>query len=188
RLLGCMFNLYWVAESEASLVLVDQHAASERVVFDALRREGRLGRQELLHPVTLTLSPKGQVAYAAHADEVKRAGFAIEPFGGDRVRVAAVPSFLGRRMPADALRPLLDELAEGGRPTIPDGLVDRVAASIACHAAVRAGDTIEAEEMRQILERVYALPEASYACPHGRPILVELGRARLDRWFLRTGP
>ena len=187
RLLGSVFALYWVAESDGALLLVDQHAASERVVFDALRRQGRLGRQELLHPVTLALSPKGLVAYAAHEDEVRRAGFEIDPFGGDRVRVAAVPSYLGRRMPAEALRPLLDELAEGGRPTVPDALVDRVAASIACHAAVRAGDTIEAVEMRHILERLYALPDASYACPHGRPILVELSRSRLDRWFLRSG-
>ncbi|HZY92390.1 MAG TPA: DNA mismatch repair endonuclease MutL [Thermoplasmata archaeon] len=187
RLVGSLFSLYWVAESAGSLVLVDQHAASERVLFDALRRDGRLGRQELLHPLTLVLSPKSQVAFTAHAPEVRRAGFEIEPFGGDRVRVAAVPSYLGRRMPAEALRPLLDELAEGGRPTVPESLVDRVAASIACHAAVRAGDSISEEEMRRILEQLYALPAANYACPHGRPILVELPRGRLDRWFLRSG-
>ncbi len=188
RLLGPLFSLYWAAESDAALVQIDQHAASERVLYDALSREGRLGRQELLQPILLALPPKARAALAAHATEVERAGFSIEPFGGDRVRVAAVPTYLGRRMPTEALGPLLDELAEGGRPTVPDALVDRLNASIACHAAVRAGDSIEAAEMHRILSRLYEIPEANYACPHGRPILVELGRARLDRWFLRRGP
>ncbi len=188
RLLGSLFSLYWIAEGDGALVLVDQHAASERVLFEALRRDGRLGRQELLHPETITLSPRARSALDAHAAEVGRAGFMVEPFGGDRYRVSAVPSYLGRRLPAATLRPLLDELAEGGRPTVPDGLVERVAASIACHAAVRAGDAIEPTEMQRILERLYELPDASYACPHGRPIVIELPRGRLDRWFLRAGP
>ncbi|MCI4336375.1 MAG: hypothetical protein L3K17_04150, partial [Thermoplasmata archaeon] len=91
------------------------------------------------------------------------------------------------RMAADAFRPMLDELSHGGRPTLPDGLVERVAASIACHAAVRAGDRIEAAELSRILARLYDLPEASYACPHGRPILVTWTRGKLDRQFLRSG-
>ncbi len=188
KLLGCLFALYWVAEGDGTLVLVDQHAASERVLFDTFRREGRLGRQELLHPVIVSLVPRARSALEAHAEEVAGAGFDVQPFGGDRFRVSSVPSFLGRRLSPDSLLPLLDELADGGRPTVPDGLVDRVAASIACHAAVRAGDAIEAAKMQRILARLYALPEASYACPHGRPILVELPRGRLDRLFLRAGP
>jgi DNA mismatch repair protein MutL len=187
RLLGSLFAVYWAAEADGALYVIDQHAASERVLFDALRRDGRLGRQELLQPAMLPLGPTARAALTVHAEEVARAGFVIEPFGGDRVRVAAVPSYLGRRMAVDQLPALLDELAAGGRPTVPDGLVDRVAASIACHAAVRGGDVIDAEEMRRILDRLYALAAPAYACPHGRPILVEVPRARLDRWFLRRG-
>jgi DNA mismatch repair protein MutL len=80
----------------------------------------------------------------------------------------------------------LDELADGGRPSVPDGIQERVAASVACHAAIRGGDRISAEEMGRVLEELYRLTEAAFACPHGRPILVRLPRGRLDRWFGRS--
>ena len=187
RFLGCLYALYWVAEGPDGLVLVDQHAASERVLFDALRRGRGVARQELLEPGVVRLTAPQRAALDAHRDAVLAAGFEVVPFGPDQVRVQAVPSFLGHRMAPEAFRPMLDELAEGGRPTLPDGLTERVAASIACHAAVRAGDVIEASELSRILAALYALPDAAYACPHGRPILVTWSRGRLDRQFLRAG-
>ena len=188
RLLGSIGRLYWVAERDDGALLIDQHAASERVLFDALLAHGRIGRQELLHPTVVLLSAREKAALEAHAEAVRAAGFDVAPFGGDRYRVRAVPSYLGRRLGAEALRPLLAEIADGGRPTVPDGLAERVAASIACHAAVRAGDVVSPEEFGQIVERLFARSEPAYACPHGRPIVVEVRRARLDRWFLRPTP
>jgi DNA mismatch repair protein MutL len=188
RLIGPIFTLYWLAEGEDALLLIDQHAASERVLFDALRREGRLARQELVDPVRLELGARRAAVLEEHAEDVRRGGFEVEPFGGDSYRVLAVPSYRGRRVPADQLLALLDELGSGGRPAVPDGLAERVDASIACHAAVRAGDPIAPEEMGRILDSLYAVPEASYACPHGRPILVRFPRGRLDQWFLRSSP
>jgi DNA mismatch repair protein MutL len=185
RLLAPVFELYWVAEGEGALVLVDQHAASERVVYEAFRREGGLGRQELVEPITVRLTARRAEALRAHAGPVEAAGFSVEPFGGDAFRLRSVPSYRGRRPRPEALLGLLDELADGARPTLPDGLEERVAASIACHSAVRAGDTIAASEMGRILSALYALGDAAFACPHGRPILVEVPRGRLDRWFLR---
>jgi DNA mismatch repair protein MutL len=188
RLVGPMFALYWVAESDGALLLIDQHAASERVLFDALRQEGRLGRQELVDPVRLELGARRAAVLEEHAADVRRGGFEVEAFGGDSYRVLAVPSYRGRRVGPDQLLALLDELGSGGRPAVPDGLAERVDASIACHAAVRAGDTIAADDMGRILEALYALPEASYACPHGRPIIVRFPRGRVDQWFLRSPP
>ena len=187
-LLGPLFQLYWVAESDGDLVLIDQHAASERVLYDELRASGRLGRQELMEPVRVTLTARQRSALAAHAETLRASGFTIEPFGGDQFRVRSVPSYRGRRAEAAALPSLLDELAEGGRPTVPEGLAERVAASVACHAAIRAGDDVSAEEIGRILEALYRSDTPAYACPHGRPVLVRVARGRLDGWFLRRGP
>jgi DNA mismatch repair protein MutL len=186
-LLGCLDALYWVASSEEGVVLVDQHAASERVVFDALHRPGALGRQSLVEPFTVRLSATQLTALRAHAESVRASGFDVEPFGPDSVRVRSVPTVGRKRADADAVRALLDELADGGRPTVPDERAERVLATIACHASIRAGDAVSVEEFARVLAQLYALPEAAYACPHGRPIAVRIPRGRLDRWFLRSG-
>ena len=187
RLLGCIGALYWVAESDDGAVLIDQHAASERVVYEALRRDGALARQTLVDPIVIQLSGAQRAALEAHAESVRAAGFEVEPFGPGTHRIRSVPVYRGRSVPADALRELLDELAAGGRPTLPDSLEERRAASLACHAAIRAGDPVEPEEFARVLEALARLPDSSYACPHGRPIFLRLPRSRLDRWFLRAG-
>jgi DNA mismatch repair protein MutL len=186
RLIGPIFDLYWLAESEGHLVLLDQHAASERVLYEQLRSSGRLARQELVAPVRLELGPRRAELLRAHADDVRRAGLLVEPFGEGSYRILSVPSYRGRRARAEQLLSFLDEIGSGGRPTVPDGVAERTDASIACHAAIRAGDVVAPEELLQVVAALYALPEASYACPHGRPILVRFPRGRVDRWFLRS--
>jgi DNA mismatch repair protein MutL len=186
RMIGPIFDLYWLAESDGSLVLLDQHAASERVLFEQLRATGRLARQDLVAPVRIELGPRRAEVLALHAEDVRRAGFEVEAFGSGAYRILSVPSYRGRRVRAEQLLAFLDEVGDGGRPTVPDGLADRANASIACHAAIRAGDVVAAEEILRVVEALYALPEASYACPHGRPILLRFPRGRVDRWFLRS--
>jgi DNA mismatch repair protein MutL len=188
ELIGCVGAIYWVAEAEDGMVLIDQHAASERVVYEALRRDGTLARQVLVAPVLIPLSGAQRAALQAHGPAVRSAGFDVEEFGPGTYKVRSVPAYRGRTARAEALGELLTELAEGGRPTLPDGLEERTAASIACHAAIRAGDRIEREVFARVLEALRQLPEASYSCPHGRPIQVRLPRSRIDRWFLRSGP
>jgi DNA mismatch repair protein MutL len=187
-LLGSVFRLYWVAESDGDLVLIDQHAASERVLYDELRAAGRLGRQELMEPVRVPLTPRQRSALAVHAETLRSSGFTVEPFGGGQFRVRSVPSYRGHRAEAASVPSLLDELADGGRPTVPEGMTERISASVACHAAVRAGDEVSAEEIGRILEALYRTDTPAYACPHGRPVLVRLTRSRLDGWFLRRSP
>jgi DNA mismatch repair protein MutL len=181
-----LFDLYWVAEGPDDLVLIDQHAASERVVFDHLMASGRLARQDLVEPLRVELTSRQAEILRTHPDEVQAAGYTVEPFGGSAWRVLAVPTYRGRRVPVDRLGGLLDEIGEGGRPTTPDNFEARTAATIACHSSVRGGEKISAEEMGRILEQLYALPETAYACPHGRPILIRLPRGRIDGWFLRS--
>lgn len=186
-LLGCLHAIYWVAESEDGLVLIDQHAASERVVYETLRRDGRLARQALVTPVALSLTSAQAEALRAHEDDVRSSGFEGEAFGPSTFRIRTVPSYRGRRSRPEVLLALLDELADGGRPVAAGGLEERTAASVACHAAIRAGDPVEPEEFRRVLRALYELPASSYSCPHGRPIFVRFPRTRLDRWFLRSG-
>ncbi len=187
ELLGCLARLYWIAESDGDLVLLDQHAASERVLYELFLAEGRLARQELVEPFRLRLTPRQRAAAGSHSELLLRSGFTLEPFGGDQFRISSVPVFHGRPAAAEELPRLLDELADGGRPTIPEGSQQRTAASLACHAAIRAGDVVSAEAFRGVLDALYRLPLAAYACPHGRPVLVRFPRSRLDRWFLRSG-
>ncbi len=187
ELLGVLDALYWVAATDDGFVVIDQHAASERVLFAEVLRHGRVARQELVAPVLVDLTPAQRASLAEHGAEVAAAGFEVEAFGPDRFRVRAVPSFRGRRAPPTALAELVTELADGGRPTLPDGLVERRAATIACHAALRAGDPASREEVGAILQSLARLPDRPTTCPHGRPIHVRLARGRLDRWFLRSG-
>ena len=186
-LLGCLQRLYWVAESEDGLVLIDQHAASERLLFDTLLGDRALARQRLVEGLLVRLTGAQRTTLAAHAADVAQAGFEVDAFGPEEYRVRALPVFQGRRAPVEALGELLDELAEGGRPTVPDGLRERTAATLACHAALRAGDAVSVEEFSRVLDALGALPEAPPSCPHGRPILLGIPRTRLDRWFLRSG-
>jgi DNA mismatch repair protein MutL len=187
ELLGPVGALYWVAASGEDAVLIDQHAASERLLYDELLARGRLARQELVSPLRLALTARQAMTLRAEAESVAASGFLLEPFGEGAWRIRAVPSYRGHRAAPEELPRLLDELADGGRPSVPDGLRERVAASIACHAAVRGGDRIAPEAMQQILDALLGRTEGSYACPHGRPILVRLPRGRLDRWFGRSG-
>ena len=186
-LLGCLQALYWVAESEDGLVLIDQHAASERLLYDSLLRDRSLARQTLVGDLIVRLSGAQRTALAAHAAEVARAGFEVDAYGPEEYRVRALPVFRGRRARAETLGELLDELADGGRATVPDGLRERTAATLACHAALRAGDVVSVEEFSRVLDALGALPDAPPSCPHGRPILLGIPRARLDRWCLRSG-
>jgi DNA mismatch repair protein MutL len=187
-LLGCLHALYWVAESDEGLVLIDQHAASERVLYEELLRAGTLQRQTLVDPVPVHLTGAERSTLEAHGETVRAAGFDIEAFGPDSFLVRSVPAYRGRSARPEAVAELLDELAIGGRPTLPDGLEERRAATVACHAALRAGDVVTSEEFSRVIAALHALPEAAYSCPHGRPIVLRIPRSRLDRWFLRSGP
>ncbi len=187
ELLGAVDALYWVAASDDGVVLIDQHAASERLLYAAVLDGGLLARQALVEPVVVPLTGAQRTELEAHADDVRAAGFDVERFGPATYRVLAVPTLRGRIVRAEELLALLRELTDGGRPTIPDGLAERRAASIACHAAIRAGDAIERSTLAGVLVALDRLPDRPRSCPHGRPILVHLPRSRLDRWFLRSG-
>ncbi len=186
RLLGQVGGTYLVAESAEGLVVVDQHAAHERVLYEKLLQERARGRvaQTLAVPLTVELSP----AEAALLPEVSAVlgalGLQVEPFGGSTALVRSVPVVTGRLRPEALVRACLQERLWEGVPTQGDRAVERAASVLACHAAVRAGDPLSAEEGAALLEELARCLDP-YTCFHGRPTLVVVPLQQLDSWFLR---
>jgi DNA mismatch repair protein MutL len=163
--------------------LIDQHAAHERVLFEevcAARQRQAVHVQGLLEPALAELTPRQEEALLAHRDTLAEHGFQLEPFGGRAYRIGAIPAVLAGRDAAKALGELLDALAEETTEPSPD----RVAATLACHAAVRAGQSLALEEMRELVRRLEQ-SEAPHTCPHGRPTTVHLSESWLAQTFRR---
>ncbi len=183
RVVGQVADLYIVAEGPDGIFLIDQHAAHERVLYEevlAKRASRQAVSQGLLAPVAVELSP-AQEALLREAWEALRAnGFDLEPFGERGYLLRAVPALLRADDPAQALLAVLDRMAEDR----PREDTDRVAAAVACHAAVRAGKSLTLDEMRELV-RLLEGTEVPHTCPHGRPTMLRLSADDLARGFGR---
>ncbi len=181
---------YIVATDGDELLLVDQHTAHERVRFERLlERAGRhaVESQGLLEPVVLNLAPDLLPVLDAHAEPLRELGYDVEPFGGRATRLRAVPAILGTRDPGPALERLLRDVKEReAAEWAVAGTRDRLAATLACHSAVRAGQPLNVEQMASIVRDVFRTAHPTL-CPHGRPTMVRVPRDELSRWFGRTG-
>jgi DNA mismatch repair protein MutL len=184
---GQVAQTYVIAEGPDGLYLVDQHAAHERVLYEQLqaaRIAAAVAVQQLLHPVTLELSPGQAAVMEAEADTLSEIGFDIEPFGGFSYRVRAVPEMLKDADPATALADILAELAEGAVPLSRQS-DERLMVTVCKRAAIKAGRILSTPEMQALihdLERCHA----PRTCPHGRPTMLHLSAAQLAREFGRT--
>jgi DNA mismatch repair protein MutL len=193
RVLGQLLGTYLLLEAKEGLLLVDQHAAHERVLYEALRAAwlaGGVPRQPLLLPETLELEAPALVALAERAAAVEALGYEVEPFGEAAVLVRAVPALIAERDPLGALRGLADQLrtAGEGAPGAASRLLDpadRWFASVACHSARRAGEALRPEEQRALADALDAIPWAP-TCPHGRPVAVPISESEIARRFGRT--
>ena len=177
---------YVVAQTEDGIVIVDQHAAHERIVYERIKAAvgaGGADRQELLIPEVVEL---GEAAdrVAGRADELAELGLVLERFGPEAVIVRAVPALLGVSEAAGLVRDLADELAEHGTGLALKERLDEVCSTMACHGSVRAGRRLTAEEMNALLRQMEATP-GSGQCNHGRPTYVELKLADIERLFGR---
>ncbi len=173
--------------SDGSLVLVDQHAAHERLTHEALREQlldGGVRTQALLLPAVVDLPSADASRLLARADELARLGLEIEAFGPGAVMVRALPVVLGTAEPGGLLRDLADELAELDEATALHARLDAVIARLACHGSVRAGRRLNAAEMDALLRQMEATPRAA-TCSHGRPTFLKLTKADLERLFGR---
>ncbi len=183
RVLGQVANTFIIAEGPDGVYLIDQHAAHERVLFEELcaaRQRQAVQVQGLLEPALAELSPRQEEVLIAHSETLAEHGFQLEPFGPRAYRLRGIPALLAGRDAAQALGELLDTLAE--EPAEPSA--DRVAATLACHGAVRAGQSLALEEMRELVRRLEQT-EAPHTCPHGRPTTVHLSGSWLAQSFRR---
>jgi DNA mismatch repair protein MutL len=182
-----LLNTYIVAETaDGAVVLVDQHAAAERLAHEALRRaleQGGVAPQTLLAPEVVELSPAACEVVLARADELATLGLAVEPFGG-AVLVRAVPAPLAGCDAAALLRDIAEELSETGETTMLRVRIDAVLARMACHGSLRAGRRLTQAEMDALLRQIEATPNSG-TCSHGRPTWIRLTRAELERMFGR---
>jgi DNA mismatch repair protein MutL len=175
---------YLVAEGPAGLVLVDQHAAHERVLYNRLLerlRSGRGGSQPLLIPQAVDLDPALIAAAADHRQELANLGLEYEEFGPRSVRITAVPLEMPAGRATAAIQETLSALAEHRG----DGAIEKAAVSLACHSAVRFGDVLDIAEQRRLLADLEAAEE-SITCPHGRPTRLLVEWQELTRHFRRN--
>lgn len=187
QLLGQLHQSFIVAAGNDGLWIIDQHVAHERILFEkvlAARLRGQVPMQRLLMPVVLTLTPSQSIAYDELAEEFGANGFEIEPFGGRAIAVKAAPSELPPGQVEALLRELLDDpQAETRSLTLAD-LRKRLAATVACHAAIKINMPLEAEKMRWLLEEL-ARSDCPMSCPHGRPIALKYSTREILKAFHR---
>ena len=188
RALAQLMETYILAEApDGALVLVDQHAAHERLTHEALRAqliEGGVRAQPLLLPAVVDLPPADAARLLGFAADLARLGLEVEGFGPGAVLVRALPALLGAADPGPLLRDLAEELAAYDEATALDRKLDAAVARLACHGSVRAGRRLTPPEMDALLRQMEATPRAA-TCSHGRPTFLRLGNADLEKLFGR---
>jgi len=184
--LGVIKNSYIVAYDDESVYFIDQHAAFERIMFDELTEQVRyssIKSQELLEPATVTLPPPRARILKENIPVFAEFGFKIEEFGRDTFLIRAVPVIYGQIIKAKALDDLLDELFEkGGFSSLPSE--KEIIQSIACHTVIRAGDSLTPRQIVNLLKRLHKSKDL-FACPHGRPITIQVPIRDLEKMFRR---
>ncbi|WP_377509303.1 DNA mismatch repair endonuclease MutL [Octadecabacter sp. R77987] len=179
---------YVIAQTATGIVIVDQHAAHERLVYEKLKRqmaENGVAAQALLIPEIVELSDSDAALLLELAEDLARLGLVIEPFGGGAIAVRETPAILGEVNAEAMLRDVLDELADLGDSQSVQARIEAILSRVACHGSIRSGRLMRAEEMNALLREMEATPHSGQ-CNHGRPTYVELKLSDIERLFGRT--
>jgi DNA mismatch repair protein MutL len=175
---------YIFAETKGGLLIIDQHAAHERVLFDEIKKKLLIERgpgQRLLFPMGIRLTATQQTTLEENKEHLEKLGFEFGPSVPGHALVEAVPTEISSFGSGSALIELLDDLSEGGSG---GGNLDEFAAMAACHIAIKAGDTLSQNEMSYLFDRLFST-EKPYTCPHGRPTIFKMEISELEKKFLR---
>ena len=178
---------YIIAQTASGMVIVDQHAAHERLVYERLKRqmvETGIRAQALLIPEIVELSAQDAALILSHAGDLARLGLGVEAFGGGAVVVREMPAVLGQASAAALLRDVLDELVDLGSSQLVQTRIEAILSRMACHGSVRSGRGMRAEEMNALLREMEATPHSGQ-CNHGRPTYAELKLSDIERLFGR---
>ena len=187
RPIGQLLRTYILAEGPDGLYLIDQHAAHERVLYERLlatRRKGSTTSQGLAVPATVDLTPAQMTLLVGHDDQLRLLGFEVEPFGAHTALVRALPTLIPNGAPGALILRALAAL-DGEEEGAGQDPLERLTIATACHTAIRAGDTLSPAEIAALLADL-ADTEDPYTCFHGRPTVIAVSGATLERWFLRN--
>lgn len=190
RIIGVLHKLYVLMESTEGLVLMDQHAAHERVNYEKMRRSmetGGVPTQRLLIPITLQTSPRDCDVISRNLDALARLGIEVEPFGPNTFKVEALPTFLKSDDPQAWLDQVIEELSSLSSKSSALRLGEDMIATTVCRHSVKANDSLSEPELQALLRDLFAC-EMPYCCPHGRPTLVQISSGELERKFGRRAP
>lgn len=185
--LGQFRDTFIIAIDDEGIAIIDQHVAHERILFEQVMERltaGTLESQQLLMPMVIELPAAERQALAAHAEALERLGFDVEAFGGDSLRVAALPAIVAVGTCEAALRALAQDLDGLDQGAAIDEALRQMAATTACHAAVKANDRLTPEKMVYLLDELRKTAHSS-VCPHGRPVVLRLSRNEIERRFER---
>ena len=186
KIIGQVFDTYWILQYDNAMYMVDQHAAHEKVLYERFMKqfsEKKPMVQLLQPPVVLTLTMQEEQAVKEHMSVFEELGYQIEPFGGREYVVNGVPAHLPQIGNEELLKEVIDAMVdEHSRPT-PDILKDKIA-SMSCKAAVKGNNRLPREQMEELLRELMTL-ENPYHCPHGRPTMIKMTKTELDKKFKR---
>jgi DNA mismatch repair protein MutL len=180
-------NRYLVTQDEHGMVVIDQHALHERILYEQLRMKAEsrtLESQQLLVPEPMDLTPAEAAAALDSREILAQIGIQIEPFGGDTILMTSYPAMLANIRPSELLRQVLEPLMAGGKEPSARELLDELLNMIACKAAIKAGDKLSPDEITALLEQRYHYQDTHH-CPHGRPTALYFSREHLDKLFKR---
>jgi DNA mismatch repair protein MutL len=185
--LGQFRDTFIIAIDDEGIAIIDQHVAHERVLFEQVMEKltaGRLESQRLLTPMLIEMSPAQRQSLVPHAATLEKFGLEIEEFGGDSLRLSAVPAVLDPSECEAAVRALAEDLEGLDRGSRVEDALRKIAATMACHAAVKANYPLTLEKMRYILEELRRTAYSS-VCPHGRPVVLRITRREIEKNFQR---
>lgn len=187
RLIGQVFDTYWLVQYQDSLYIIDQHAAHERVLYERTlkgMKNREFTSQYLSPPIILSLTMQEAELLNENMDRFARIGFEIEPFGGEEYAVRAVPDNLFGIAKKDLLMEMIDDLADGINTSMTPELIDEKVASMSCKAAVKGNSRLSAQEVDELIAELLTL-DNPYHCPHGRPTIIAMTRKELEKKFKR---
>ena len=187
KLIGQVFDTYWLVEFKDNLYIIDQHAAHERVLYERTLREMKsreFTSQYLSPPIILSLSMQEAQLLNENMDRFSRIGFEIEPFGGEEYAVRAVPDNLFSIAKKELLMEMIDDLTEGLSTSMTPELIDEKVASLSCKAAVKGNNRLSAQEVDKLIGELLTL-DNPYHCPHGRPTIIAMTKRDLEKKFKR---
>ncbi|MDD4331596.1 MAG: DNA mismatch repair endonuclease MutL [Methanosarcinaceae archaeon] len=186
RIIGQVAKLYILAEKEGDLVIIDQHAAHERILYEQIRKRKKSKIQELLIPVPIELTPKEKVLMEEYIPFLEEYGFGISEFGENTYVVTFVPEIFGKLEDPTSVHDIISDLLAEGKIRNETGVSEKLCKTLACRAAIKGGAACSLRQMEDLIAQLKKA-ENPYSCPHGRPTIISFTREELDRRFARTG-